>query len=59
MNAPGPRRHHHNPVGQKYRFFDIVRYQNHCYAFQLPDTLQFILHARASQRIQRAERLVQ
>src|ERR1700733_3570062 len=57
-DAAGPFRHDQHPIGQKYRFHDAVRDEEHRLAVAHPYLLQLETHSLSRQRIERSERLV-
>ena len=57
-DAAGPRRHHHDPVGEEHRLGDRVGDEDHGGAGLGADPHQLGLHALAGHLVERAERLV-
>src|SRR5262249_20220370 len=51
-------RHDHNAIGEKYRFWHAVSNEQHRHAPFVPDLLEVENQLVASERIERAERLV-
>src|SRR5271168_4415553 len=59
LNLSWARTQDHDPIGKLDRLIDVVGYKHYRAPFALPDTQQFSAHDISSDRIQRAERLVQ
>ena len=55
---PGPRRHHHDPVGEEDRLGDRVGHEQHRGAGLAADPDQLVLHPLAGDLVEGAERLV-
>ena len=58
FDAPWPRRHDRDPLGQKHRLFHVVGNEDHSLTRFFPDGEQFALHQAAGLSVERAERLV-
>ena len=58
LDPPGPRRHHHDAVGEQHRLVDAVGDEQHGLARAQPERLEVDAHLLARQRVERAERLV-
>ena len=57
-DAPGPRRHHEDPVGEEHRLGDAVGDEDDGLACSRPDAQQLEVHRLARHRVERAEGLV-
>ena len=57
-DAPRPRAQHHDAVGQRDRFAEIVGHEHHAHAAVLRQTLELIEHQELELGIKRAERFI-
>src|SRR5215470_14086763 len=58
LDAPGPRRHDGDAIGEMHRLAHVVSDKDHGLGGAPPDAEQLVLHQAAGLRIERAERLV-
>src|SRR5262249_53708140 len=58
-NVPGSRREDDDAIGEEYRFFDVVRHEEHRRAFLFPDARKPRLQFCPRERIERSERLIE